>query len=414
MKCRSGLLVAALLGAVIAAPAQAATVGEDGETLVFRGGSGEANNLTIASVPGNRNAVSFADGGASIVPGSTCTAQADGSVTCVGAPLAEVAVELGDGDDRLNAAGFADPTPQDFDDVRLIAEGGEGNDSITGADAGSCLEGGPGDDALSSGAVRAQIGICLISGGEGNDVLTGNDLDDFLFGGPGEDRIEAAGGADLVGGQAGADTLLLGEGRDRASGGPGDDEVLGEGGPDKLNDREGNDLTDGGTGNDLLRADFRAGEGSDELRGGAGVDKLAYLCEGCRVSLNGADDDGQPPGDNVREIENVTVSSSRYDVTAEAPAIYGDGDDVIIGDRNANVLEGERGRDLIAGAGGEDRLIGGHGADRMLAADGERDEVNCGSQKDRAVVDRIDRVRGCERVRREDSGRRSTSRSSRP
>jgi hypothetical protein len=45
-------------------------------------------------------------------------------------------------------------------------------------------------------------------------------------------------------------------------------------------------------------------------------------------------------------------------------------------------------------------LTGGRGADRINAAgDDRRDLVRCGRGRDRAVVDRIDRVRGCERTR---------------
>jgi hypothetical protein len=45
-------------------------------------------------------------------------------------------------------------------------------------------------------------------------------------------------------------------------------------------------------------------------------------------------------------------------------------------------------------------LKGGPGNDVLLAADGKRDLVDCGKGRDRATVDRIDRVRGCESVTR--------------
>jgi hypothetical protein len=43
---------------------------------------------------------------------------------------------------------------------------------------------------------------------------------------------------------------------------------------------------------------------------------------------------------------------------------------------------------------------GGGGRDRVKARGGGRNVVRCGKGRDKAVVDRRDRVRGCEKVRR--------------
>jgi hypothetical protein len=42
----------------------------------------------------------------------------------------------------------------------------------------------------------------------------------------------------------------------------------------------------------------------------------------------------------------------------------------------------------------------GSGNDNVSSADGTREAVDCGSGRDRARVDRKDRVKGCERVKR--------------
>jgi predicted acyl esterase len=63
-------------------------------------------------------------------------------------------------------------------------------------------------------------------------------------------------------------------------------------------------------------------------------------------------------------------------------------------------VKGKSGADRLRGQGGGDRLLGGSGRDRIKARGGGRDVVRCGRGRDRAVVDRRDRVRGCERVRR--------------
>jgi len=67
------------------------------------------------------------------------------------------------------------------------------------------------------------------------------------------------------------------------------------------------------------------------------------------------------------------------------------------------VLDGGPGNDRITGGYDADRLHGGPGRDAIVAVDGRRDRVDCGPGRDTALVDRIDRVRNCERVRR-DSG----------
>jgi hypothetical protein len=95
------------------------------------------------------------------------------------------------------------------------------------------------------------------------------------------------------------------------------------------------------------------------------------------------------------------------------------GRDRLVGTAYADVLRGLGGQDVLLGLGGNDRLYGGRGADRitggrgldllvgdagndvLLARDGSRDVVRCGTGRDRAIVDRRDRVvPGCEVVRR--------------
>lgn len=93
--------------------------------------------------------------------------------------------------------------------------------------------------------------------------------------------------------------------------------------------------------------------------------------------------------------------------------------DRLVGTNGPDELRGLAGNDRLSGLGGDDRLSGGEGNDRLTggrgtdtllggpgndvlsARDGKRDTVDCGKgRRDRAVVDRRDRVRGCERVSR--------------
>jgi hypothetical protein len=85
------------------------------------------------------------------------------------------------------------------------------------------------------------------------------------------------------------------------------------------------------------------------------------------------------------------------------------GNDKVSGGKAKDTVKGGNGKDKLSGGSGKDKLIGGKGKDRMnggagndrlLARDHKRDVVNCGKGKhDRAVVDRVDKVRGCEKVK---------------
>jgi Ca2+-binding RTX toxin-like protein len=87
-----------------------------------------------------------------------------------------------------------------------------------------------------------------------------------------------------------------------------------------------------------------------------------------------------------------------------------DGDDCLDGGTGNDRLSGGRGNDRLTGARGNDRLTGGAGKnaysagagnDTVSARNGVRETISCGSgRRDKAKVDRRDRVRGCERVTR--------------
>ncbi|HYI18670.1 MAG TPA: calcium-binding protein [Solirubrobacteraceae bacterium] len=99
--------------------------------------------------------------------------------------------------------------------------------------------------------------------------------------------------------------------------------------------------------------------------------------------------------------------------------VYGDGCGVRRGPGGRDILKGGAGDDALFGAGGRDRLAGGAGKDRLVggpgvnrysggggddriaARNGKRETVNCGGgRKDVAVVDKRDKVKGCEKVKR--------------
>lgn len=187
-------------------------------------------------------------------------------------------------------------------------------------------------------------------------------------------------GADTFTGDAGPNTFRAGAGDDNLSGAAGDDLLCGEG---------GNDRVDGGDGHDRLFGDFCPGataarfvrgrsaqarsDGSDVLSGGAGNDSL--VGSGGNDRLTG-----------------------------------GAGKDKLNGGAGRDNLSGGPGNDTLTGGAGNDKLVGGRGVnkfsagagnDTINAINGKKETVNCGNGKrDIARVDKIDRVRGCEKVRR--------------
>jgi hypothetical protein len=78
----------------------------------------------------------------------------------------------------------------------------------------------------------------------------------------------------------------------------------------------------------------------------------------------------------------------------------GPGNDVISGGAGNDRLSGNAGADRLTGGPGKDKIDAGSGADVVNAADHSKDTINCGKGRDRATVDRNDRVRGCEKVKR--------------
>jgi len=164
---------------------------------------------------------------------------------------------------------------------------------------------------------------------------------DTLRGSAFGDRIFGLEGNDSITGLAGSDCLEGGSGNDRLAGGDGIDRLTGGPGTDRL---------DGGSGNDRLFGS----EGSDSLIGGTGNDLL----------------DG------------------------------GVGNDVLSGGAGNDQLLGGANNDRITGGTGSDRISGGLGNDSLNARDGVRENVSCGPGRDTAVIDRRDRVTGCERVTR--------------
>lgn len=90
----------------------------------------------------------------------------------------------------------------------------------------------------------------IANGGNGHDTLVTGGGNDKLYGGNGNDVLKAGAGNDVLWGGKGNDWLAGGDGNDRLEGEQGNDVLLGGDGNDKLNGGAGKDIAFGGSGND--------------------------------------------------------------------------------------------------------------------------------------------------------------------
>jgi Ca2+-binding RTX toxin-like protein len=200
-------------------------------------------------------------------------------------------------------------------------------------------------------------------GGTGNDTLTGGPKGDLLRGGTGTDHIYGLGGSDRIEGGSGNDHLFGGDGNDRLYDDEGNDVVYGGNGDDWFDDGNGNDKYYGGNGSDTFNMFQPYGSvknHSDLLSGGSGVDYAAYGAyqRGISISLDGKANDGLAgEHDNVgRDVESV---------------FGGFGNDYLYGGPEDDFLEGNWGNDVIYGEGGDDTLVGQQGSDKLYGGAGD-------------------------------------------
>ena len=249
-----------------------------------------------------------------------------------------------------------------------------------------------------------------VYGGDGNDMLTGNDAGNRIHGGHGNDTIDGGEGADTLYGELGTDTLIGGSGDDTyvidasdaaiESAGEGTDTVevsfsytllanfenltlLDEGG---AIDGTGNAFDNIMTGNASANL-LAGGDGNDMLNGGAGADTLIG---GLGDDVYYVENAGDVVTENSLEGTDTVIASIDYALTENvenltlaegAGPIKGTGNSLanrIIGNSGNNVLDGVTGGDILMGGLGDDtyyvhdasaRIVeqSGSGADSVIA-----------------------------------------------
>lgn len=222
-------VLAALCFALTPAAAQASSASRDGGLLRYHAASAEHNALVL-HVERDSNGtyvIWMRDPGASVAAGANCQSVDAHTVICPHAEMVTgVDIDLGDEDDSYTGSGAPD--------VFSVAPGS------------GPIRGGPGNDriAIAPDAFETSSGFINggADGGPGNDVLTGSVGVNSFEGGPGDDVIDGAGGDDRLSGGDGNDRIVSGPGADRVTGGPGDDRL----------ELEGLDFAVGGTGDDVI------------------------------------------------------------------------------------------------------------------------------------------------------------------
>jgi serralysin len=335
----------------------------------------------------------------------------------------ELLIDLGAGDDRVEASGFLDPLP-DLDDGdqtvtnQVFAQSGD--DTITSvADAedffGNALalnavDGGMGHDHITVRAVTefdggGTIADNRVSAGDGDDVVDATAINpanepvlasNLLLGGRGDDVMRAVMWTD----SNSTDSV----GSNELQGGDGDDELHASHGTDGepfLTDLT--TLLDGGKGDDRLSAESQAwGENvltSHELTGGPGDDSLTLALD---LAIFDGDGDAQNVLDGGSGTDHLEATVTRTceeedldcDLVAHAENHLegGSGNDAlfaaiapdVIG---ASILRGGNGNDELTVSGGTgNELDGGKGEDLLFAGEGD-DRMSGGKDRDKIYFD---------------------------
>ncbi|MCW2274718.1 Ca2+-binding RTX toxin-like protein [Rhodoblastus acidophilus] len=262
------------------------------------------------------------------------------------------------------------------------ADGGSGDDTITGNAANNVIYGNAGIDTISGNDGNDTIyggdgndklygnnGNDYISGGAGNNIIDGGAGNNSLYGGVGNDTIVSGAGADTINAGDGTNSVNAGDGANIITTGSGADVIVSGAGVDTISSGSGNDVITAGSGSDTVNA----GDGNDRVvdtdlinfdnyNGGLGVDIIDYSNDTFAagvVTINLATGSAFVSGGNSETLtgfENVSGSQ---------------GGETIIGNSVANSLSGNGGDDNVQGGAGNDYLYGGSGNDALSGDTGD-------------------------------------------
>jgi Ca2+-binding RTX toxin-like protein len=343
---------------------------------------------------------------------------ASAGLTAVGAALGDdttldrAIVATGAGNDAVAASG-------DANGVTVAANGLAV--SLVGAER-LLVDAGDGADTLSSTGLKPDAVQLRAEGGAGDDTLTGGPAREVFVAGDGADRVDPGGGNDTAQLDDGDDRFAwqVGDGTDDLDGGAGRDTLAAEGSPsvngslDVLTLSAPANITRLAANGAGQRTDFvgvedvsaRAPEfliveelGNSDVvaieavlpldlkgdivsfRGAGGRDDVTIAAAPGRVRMQGVagtrilDVVGATP-DDLLEFSggggNDRVDARGLDAALiDLHFVGGDGDDLLIGGEGGDFISGSAGDDRMDGGGGADFMEGGLGDDELRGGDGD-------------------------------------------
>jgi serralysin len=338
----------------------------------------------------------------------------------VGGNFQRAALNIGYGGITTYARGHLFNAFQSNGDARSLIEnanGGSGNDILTGNIANNILSGNSGADTLDGGSGSDQLfggagndyinvtslGNDTFNGGDGDDFIFGSDADEYYYGDAGKDTLLGYFGNDYINGGGGNDSIDGSSGNDSVEGGDGNDLIYLGTGDDYVNSvRLGNDTFYGGDGNDDIFG-FTGNEryygeaGNDTLRGDSGNDLLDG--GGGDDSLSGGSGNDTYVVDSISDVISETSTLVTEIDTVQSSIIWGLDDNLEnliltgsapygFGNTLNNRLTGNSTANFLHGGGGADRLIGADGNDSLIGSDGN-DILTGGNGADRFIFNAI-------------------------
>ncbi|MFL5839460.1 MAG: calcium-binding protein [Thermoleophilaceae bacterium] len=378
------------------ASAAASTISIDGTTLGIAAGNGEKNDVSVSYSPASGGAPASyrVFDGAGAAPGNGCTQgtrpQFDpsnpttpkqvpdpNSVNCNDSGVTAINAQLGDDEDSI---GFTQtPTVEDYCGSPAPA----GCTPPPGVPVPATADGGPGDDDVSGTQNNDTL-----AGGDGNDGLDGARGDDALNGGNGDDRFSGGEGNDTADGGADDDTFSAGFGTDSTTINNTDDSTSAT--RNRPNGDPGADTYIGGPGTDQVN--YSEMDTSQTCTSSPST--FSFTCGGTTRTFASASASPDDQAGDGRQGEGDNVKSDIEDVSTD------DAGDTIAGSAAANEIRGHSGNDTITAGGGVDRVLGGNGDDTIDVRDAGPDAVDCGAGNDTVLVDfyNLDAVTNCEVV----------------
>lgn len=267
-----------------------------------------------------------------------------------------IAVDLGEGKDRVTVLGTSDSdvihAGSDMSTVVVDLTGDDRVDlSISGAPALTFSTGAKDDEVRCDGVALKVDAVAIpvtLYGGGARDKLVGGGLADQLFGGIGNDWFdagEAPSGADTFDGGDGGDTIDFSARTKPLT-------ITMGAGADDGEDGEGVDI--GGTVEDIY-----GGQATNQITGSMGANTI----------WGGPEDD---------VIDG------------------GEGDDTLVGNKGNDTLKGGAGNDYIYGEAGDDDLDGGADDDLLDGGEGKNTLNGGASDGDICIVTKTDKATACE------------------